>query len=76
MVSLLLFVKVEVSVTLGDYDNQDELLRRLGETKRIRGQPLLGAALEEAYNEFLVSSVPEQPKAVVIFSNGQSRQVK
>uniref|UniRef100_A0A0N5AHL2 VWFA domain-containing protein n=1 Tax=Syphacia muris TaxID=451379 RepID=A0A0N5AHL2_9BILA len=66
---------VEVSVTLGDYDNQDELLRRLGETKRIRGQPLLGAALEEAYNEFLVSSVPEQPKAVVIFSNGQSRQV-
>lgn len=73
MIAAVFFIKVEVPVTLGDYDSPEELLKRLSETKRVRGKPRLAAALEEAYSEFSVSSTPEQEKAIIIFSNGPFR---
>ncbi|VDO28680.1 unnamed protein product, partial [Onchocerca flexuosa] len=65
--------KVEVPVSLGDYESQTELLSRISEIRRMRGEAHLGQALLDAAGEFLIFGSKDIPRIVIIFSNGQSR---
>ncbi|VDK64046.1 unnamed protein product [Onchocerca ochengi] len=65
--------KVEVPVSLGDYDSQTELLSKISETRRMHGEAHLGQALLDAAGEFLIFGSKDIPRIVIIFSNGQSR---
>ncbi|KAL3085246.1 hypothetical protein niasHS_010315 [Heterodera schachtii] len=63
---------VEVPITLGDYDTEAELLVRMGETRRLKGEPNLEAALREAAGEFHLSGADEAPRVVIVWKSGTS----
>nr|CDP99896.1 BMA-DIG-1, isoform f [Brugia malayi] len=65
--------KVEIPISLGDYDSQTELLSRISETRRMRGNANLGQALLDASGEFLIFGSKDIPRIIIIFSNGRSR---
>uniref|UniRef100_A0A0R3RV16 Fibronectin type-III domain-containing protein n=1 Tax=Elaeophora elaphi TaxID=1147741 RepID=A0A0R3RV16_9BILA len=65
--------KVEIPVSLGDYNSQAELLSRISEIRRMRGEANLGQALLDASGEFLIFGSNDVPRVVIIFSNGQPR---
>uniref|UniRef100_A0A914HSM9 Uncharacterized protein n=1 Tax=Globodera rostochiensis TaxID=31243 RepID=A0A914HSM9_GLORO len=63
---------VEVPITLGDYDTEAELLVRMGETRRLKGEPNLEAALREAAGEFHLSGADDAPRVVIVWKSGNS----
>ncbi|CAG9538584.1 unnamed protein product, partial [Cercopithifilaria johnstoni] len=65
--------KVEIPISLGDYDSQTELLSRISKTRRMRGEANLGQSLLDASGEFLIFGSKDIPRIVIIFSNGQPR---
>ncbi|VDN92224.1 unnamed protein product [Brugia pahangi] len=65
--------KVEIPISLGDYNSQTELLSRISETRRMRGNANLGQALLDASGEFLIFGSKDIPRIIIIFSNGRSR---
>ncbi|VDK51855.1 unnamed protein product, partial [Cylicostephanus goldi] len=62
----------EVPISLGDYDNVDDLLHRISETRRVKGKPQLELALKEVAGELLISGSEDVPKFVLLLKNGQS----
>lgn len=67
----------EVPISLGDYDDVDNLLLRLSETRRLKGVANLNNALYKASEEFYLSSVDYElpPRVVIIWKNSNSRFV-
>ncbi|VDN01343.1 unnamed protein product, partial [Thelazia callipaeda] len=65
--------KVEVPVSLGDYEGQNQLFSKISETRRMRGKAHLGAALRDVAGELLISGSRDVPRVVIIFSSGRSR---
>uniref|UniRef100_A0A1I8AYI8 Protein-tyrosine-phosphatase n=1 Tax=Meloidogyne hapla TaxID=6305 RepID=A0A1I8AYI8_MELHA len=63
---------VEVPIALGDYDSEAELLARLGETRRLKGEPNLPLALKEAAGEFQLSSAGDALRIVLVWKSGNS----
>uniref|UniRef100_A0A914WB93 Uncharacterized protein n=1 Tax=Plectus sambesii TaxID=2011161 RepID=A0A914WB93_9BILA len=64
--------RVEVPVALGDYSNENELLNRLVEARRLKGAPVAGIGLKETAGEFAISSSDQVPKVAIVFTNGES----
>uniref|UniRef100_A0A1I7ST69 Ig-like domain-containing protein n=1 Tax=Bursaphelenchus xylophilus TaxID=6326 RepID=A0A1I7ST69_BURXY len=64
--------EVDVPVALGDYSNAGELLRRIGDTRRLKGSPQLGEALRDAVSEFKISGAPGSSKVVIVFKGGRA----
>lgn len=66
---------VEVPIALGDYDDTDNLLLRLGKTRRLKGNANLNDALREAAGEYYLSGFDQTlpPRVVIIWKNGDSR---
>ncbi|VBB26357.1 unnamed protein product [Acanthocheilonema viteae] len=65
--------KVEIPISLGDYNSKTELLSRISETRRMRGEANLGQALLDTAGEFLIFGSKDIPRIVIIFSNGRFR---
>ena len=63
---------VEIPVALGDYDHSPDLLARIGDTRRMRGEARLGSALRDVATEFQISGVSGAPRVVIIFKSGAS----
>uniref|UniRef100_A0A915MVF1 Uncharacterized protein n=1 Tax=Meloidogyne javanica TaxID=6303 RepID=A0A915MVF1_MELJA len=63
---------VEVPVALGDYDSEAELLARIGETRRLKGEPNLPLALREAAGEFQLSGAGDALRIVLVWKSGNS----
>uniref|UniRef100_A0A915EPK2 VWFA domain-containing protein n=1 Tax=Ditylenchus dipsaci TaxID=166011 RepID=A0A915EPK2_9BILA len=64
---------VDVPVALGDYDAESELMARIGETRRMKGDVVnLDKALRETTAEFLLSGAERAPKVVIIWKNGNA----
>ncbi|VDM63484.1 unnamed protein product, partial [Angiostrongylus costaricensis] len=62
----------EIPISLGDYDDIDELLHRISDTRRVKGKPMLGLALKEAAGELLISGSENIPKFLLLLKNGAS----
>lgn len=63
---------VEIPIALGDYDSEADLLERIGDTRRLKGESKLGKALKETAGEFLISGADEAPRVVIIMKSGDS----
>uniref|UniRef100_A0A914YLT5 VWFA domain-containing protein n=1 Tax=Panagrolaimus superbus TaxID=310955 RepID=A0A914YLT5_9BILA len=63
---------VEIPVALGDYDHSPDLLARIGDTRRMRGEAHLGHALRDVASEFLISGITGAPRVVIVFKSGPS----
>ena len=65
--------EVDVPLALGDYDTESELLARIGDTRRMKGDVAnLDKALRETAGEFLLSGADRAPKVVIIWKNGNA----
>uniref|UniRef100_A0AC35TXB2 Titin n=1 Tax=Rhabditophanes sp. KR3021 TaxID=114890 RepID=A0AC35TXB2_9BILA len=65
---------VEVPISFGDYNDQGELLRRLSESHRIKGESNLASALKDAHAEFSIEENASIPHVAIIFKNGKSSE--
>lgn len=63
---------IEVPIALGDYDNEADLLMRIGDTRRLKGAPRLQQALKDTAGEFLISGDSNAPRVVIIMKSGDS----
>ncbi|KAI1721109.1 fibronectin type III domain-containing protein [Ditylenchus destructor] len=67
--------EVDVPVALGDYSTEGELLARIGETRRMKGDVAnLDRALRETAGEFILSGNADDkaPRIVILWKNGNA----
>ncbi|UMM23770.1 hypothetical protein L5515_004321 [Caenorhabditis briggsae] len=62
----------EIPISLGDYDNEDDLVHRISESRRLKGRAQLGAGLREALDELSISGVDGVPQIVLVVKNGKA----
>ncbi|CEF66897.1 Down syndrome cell adhesion molecule-like protein 1 [Strongyloides ratti] len=62
----------EVTISFGDYDNEAQLLLKLGEARRLKGENNLYNALNQAIGEFIIEQNEKVPHVAIIFKNGKS----
>uniref|UniRef100_A0AAF5I0P7 Uncharacterized protein n=1 Tax=Strongyloides stercoralis TaxID=6248 RepID=A0AAF5I0P7_STRER len=62
----------EVTLSFGDYDNEAQLLLKLGEARRLKGENNLYNALNQAIGEFIIEQNEKVPHVAIIFKNGKS----
>lgn len=62
----------EVEIALGDYDRAAELLSRIENVRRLKGEANLEEALKESKSEFLLSQMDPKPKVLIIWKSGNS----
>jgi hypothetical protein len=64
--------RVEVPISLGDYDNTHQLLARISDTRRMKGAAKLGHALRDSMGEFLFSGPANVERAIIVVTNGKT----
>uniref|UniRef100_A0A0N5CG51 EGF-like domain-containing protein n=1 Tax=Strongyloides papillosus TaxID=174720 RepID=A0A0N5CG51_STREA len=62
----------EVTLSFGDYDSEAQLLLKLGEARRLKGDNNLANALTQAIGEFVIEQNENVPHVAIIFKNGKS----